>query len=189
MTLSHRPLRRAFLFVAASTALLIAAFAGWYAASPRYTLARMQQAAVSGDAADFAARVDFPSLRASLKSELRTRLRFEAGEAPPGSLKALGLDMALGFVDQMVDSAISPESVGLALASVGAAGDWVAPAGLETLSLLAMPEHRINRLGLDHFEVTLPDGKRPSLVFAREGLGWRLSAVRLNDPAPVRPAA
>ncbi|WP_199553501.1 DUF2939 domain-containing protein [Sandaracinobacteroides hominis] len=189
MTLTRRMLRHALLLVAAIVAIFIVAFGCWYATSPRYTLTQMQAAAVDGNAGAFAAHVDFPSLRASLKSELRARLYTQAGDAPASSLKVLGIGMALGFVDQMVDSAVSPESVGVALASVGAAGNWVGPIGLQSLSVLGIPEHRITRLGFDHFEVTRPDGSGPALVFARDGLSWRLAAMRLNEPKPDYPAA
>lgn len=189
MTSPLRSLRWAILSLFAAAVLFVSAAFGWYSASPRYTLTQMQQAAVEGDADTFASHVDFPALRASLKSELRARLMGEAANAPPSSLRALGIDMALAFVDQMVDSAISPESVGIALASAESAGSWVAPPGLQSLSLLAMPETRIARDGMDRFRVTPADGEGPALVFRRDGLNWRLSAVDLGKSTPTHPAA
>lgn len=186
----RRPLRRATIILSSAAALSGLALGGWYAFSPRYTLHSMQTAALQGDAEGFAQHVDFPELRASLKSEVRTRLAAEAASAPASSLRAIGIGLAMGFVDQMVDSAVSPEAVGIALAAMGDAGGWVPTPGLESLSLLAAPELEIERMGLERFRVALPgDGERPALTFRRDGLNWKLDGVDLPAPARDMPDA
>lgn len=190
MSSSPRALRRATILLSSAVALAGLALGGWYAVSPRYTLHSMQQAALRGDAEAFAAHVDFPVLRASLKSEIRARLEAEAAYAPPSSLRAIGIGLAMGFVDQMVDSAVSPETVGVALAAMGEAGGWVSAPGLESLSLLAAPRLEIERISFDRFRVDLPtDGERPALLFRRDGLSWKLDGVDLPEPQPGAPAA
>lgn len=175
-----------------SSAVVMAGFSlgGWHAFSPRYTLHAMQQAALKGDAEAFASHVDFPVLRASLKSEIRARLETEAAYAPPSSLRAIGIGLAMGFVDQMVESAVSPETVGVALAAMGEAGGRVSAPGLEGLGLLAAPQLEIERTSFDRFRVTLPtDGERPALLFRRDGFSWKLDGVDLPDPQRGAPAA
>lgn len=190
MPVSTRVLRRATIALASVLGLATLAAGGWYAASPYYTVHSMQQAALQGDAERFTAYVDFPELRASLKTEIRARLAAEAAAAPPSSLRAIGIGLAMGFVDQMVDSAVSPETVGIALASLGSAGDWVAPPGLDSLSLLAASGLDIERQALDRFRVALAeDEDRPALLFCREGLGWKLYGVDLAGPARPLPDA
>jgi hypothetical protein len=190
MSSPTRALRRATILLSSATALAGLALGGWYAVSPRYTLHTMQQAALQGDAEGFAAHVDFPMLRASMKSEIRARLEAEAAYAPPSSLRAIGIGLAIGFVDQMVESAVSPETVGVALAAMGEAGSWVSAPGLESLSLLAAPQLQIERTGLDRFRVDLPtDGERPALLFRRDGFSWKLDGVDLPQPQAGVPAA
>lgn len=183
----QRTLRRAAVILSSTAALAGLALGGWYQFSPRYTLHAMQSAALQGDAEAFASHVDFPELRASLKAEIRGRLAAEAANAPSSSLRAIGIGLAIGFVDQMVDSAVSPEAVGVALAAMsdsgGDAGGWVAAPGLESLSLLAAPKLEIERVGLERFRVFLPtDGERPALMFRRDGLSWKLDGVDLPEP-------
>ena len=188
----RRTLGRVPLILFSALALAGLGIGGWYALSPRYTLHAMQSAAMAGDAESFSAHVDFPELRASLKAQIRARLAAEAAFAPPSSLRAIGLGLAMGFVDQMVDNAVSPEAVGIALAAVGDAGDWVGTPGLEGLALLAAPQLEIELEGLERFRVALPaDGAagqdgRPALLFRREGLGWKLDGVLLPEPAQAR---
>lgn len=190
MLSNTRPLRRATIILSSAAALAGLALGGWYAFSPRYTLHSLQSAALAGDAEAFTAHVDFPELRASLKAEIRGRLATEAANAPASSLRAIGIGLAMGFVDQMVDSAVSPEAVGVALAAMGDAGSWVQTPGLESLSLLGAPTLEIERMGLDRFRVALPmDGERPALLFRREGLSWKLDGVDLPDAARPTPDA
>lgn len=171
--------------LASFLSLPLLAGGGWYAASPYYTVHAMQRAALSGDVERFAAHVDFPELRASLKSAIRARLAAEAEAAPPNSLQALGIGLAMGFVDQMVESALSPEAMGLALASLQAAGEWSAPVGLESLALLAAPQLEIEREGLERFRLQLAEGEgHAALLFRRDGLGWKLDGVDLPHARP-----
>ena len=178
----QRTLQRAALFLSSSAALAGLALGGWFALSPNYTLHQMQSAALSGDAQGFAEYVDFPELRGSLKSEIRARLASEAAVAAPSSLRALGIGLAIGFVDQMVDSAVTPEAVGVALASLGEGGGLVATPALQTLGLLAAPKLEIERMGLDRFRVSLEaEGDQPALLFSRHGLSWKLDGVDLPE--------
>ena len=187
MSSTERTLRRATISLSAAVALAALAFGGWYAASPRYTLHSMQQAALRGDADGFSEHVDFPELRASLKTQIRARLAAEAESSPPGSLRAIGIGLATGFVDQLVDSAVSPETVGLVLAATGQADGWAPTPGLESLSLLAASHLEIERQGLQRFRVGAA-GKEgePALLFRRDGLSWKLDGVDL-PAAPQAP--
>ena len=192
MQISPRPaLRRASVAVASLAAVPVLAFGSWYAASPRLTLNAMQSAALSGDVSGFSNHVDYPALRQSLKSELRAHITAEADAAPRNSLKALGLAMAIGFVEPLVDSSVSPEAVGLVIASFGQGNPLAGSPALESLSLLATPDLSIRREGLDRFHVTVEgSANAPELLFQRDGWRWRLSGVDLDPlaPAPV-PAA
>ena len=185
MIISTRALRRASLAAASALALGVAALGGWYAASPRLTLGAMQQAALGGDAQGFSRHVDYPALRQSLKGELQSQLDEEARATQAGTLKAVGIAMARAFIDPLVESAVSPETVGLVLSAAGDGGTPFGQPALESLAVLAGPKLDIRRDGVDAFHVTAAGNPRsPELTFRRDGLSWRLSAVDL-DPAPA----
>lgn len=166
--------------VATTFALLAATLAvpaGWYAASPHYTLHAMQQAALAGDADALEARVDFPALRQSLKDELQAQLAREAVAAGP--LARFGVELAQSFVGPMIDSSVTAETLRLVLD--GSAG-FQPPRGLATLALLAVPSPAISRDGLDRFTVGRNTADTPAFVFRRDGLGWKLAGVRFPQP-------
>lgn len=143
----------------------------------------MQRAIVQGDAQSFSAHVDYPMLRQSVRAEARARLQAEAARTPPFTLKALGLSLALEYVDRMVDSAVSPETLGLVLAGTASAGAWIDTPGLASLSLLALPTTEIERQGLDGFTLRAAGEEGGTeLLFRRDGLQWRLSGIHLPPP-------
>lgn len=185
----QRTLQRAALFLSSCAILAGLALGGWFALSPRYTLHQMQGAALCGDAQRFSEHVDFPALRGSLKSEIRARLALEAAAAAPSSMRALGIGLAIGSVDQMVDSAVTPEAVGVTLAFLGDGGELVATPALRSLGLLAAPRLEIERMGLDRFRVSLAaadEGDQPALLFRRHGLSWKLDGVDLPETPGLR---
>lgn len=157
--------------------------AGWYAASPHYTVAAMQQAALSANPEALEAHVDFPALRQSLKAQLTTRLAAET-RAPTSPFAAFGASLALGFVGPFVDSAVSPDMLRLALAG---AAELAPMPELQALALIASPKVKIDRHGLNSFTARLEGtgANAPHAVFQRHGLGWKLSGLSL----PAEPAA
>ena len=176
--------RRVALSGAFVISLIPLSVAGWWGFSPWVTVQTMQSAIVDGDAESFSAHVDYPMLRQSIRTEARARLQAEAARTPPFSLKALGLSLALEYVDGVVDSAVSPETLGLVLAGTASAGAWIDTPGLTSLSMLALPALEIRRDGLDRFTLSAADSDgAPELLFRRDGLQWRLSGVHLPPPA------
>jgi hypothetical protein len=184
-----RPMPRGWLAAGLALLLPLVAAAGWWAVSPQWTLAAMQRAALAGDAAAVAERVDFPALRASLRRELLEELD-QAAARSGGPLARLGLALARQHVPRLVDSAVTPESLEVLVASAGA----LAPAPmLEPLALLTAPDVAIEREGFDRFRVRLADAgaRAPALQFKRDGLGWKLDGVTLPAgplPGEVDPA-
>lgn len=177
------PVRRGLLAGALFLSALPLAAAGWWGASPWFTVRALQSAVANGDAATFSAHVDYPELRRSVRAALRARLVAEAEATPPASLKALGLGLALEFADRMVESAVSPETLGLVLAGTTGSGGWIETPGLSTLSMLAGAQLEIERNGLDDFALSAAGGEGPALLFRRDGLQWRLSGVRIPAEA------
>jgi hypothetical protein len=158
--------------------LLLAALAAtWWHASPRWTLYNLQRAALAGDLATLEAGIDFPALRDSLTGQLEARLEAEVAAAR-SPLARVGAGLALGFVEPMVEAAVTPETLRFAL-DLGEAARL--PAELAAVASLAAPAPAIEREGLQAFLVRAgPEAAAPAVRFCRERLAWRLCGVELG---------
>ena len=159
-------------------ALLIGLGAGWYFASPGLTLSAMRDAAEAGDADRLAEHIDFPALRTSMKEELKAKMAAELAKMKDNPFAALGAAMGMNLVDGMVDAMVTPASM-RAVFSTKKEG---VPKRITAVDA-SKPELTIRRDSFDQF--TLVDeseqGKGGGLIFKRDGLGWKLSAMRLPD--------
>lgn len=163
------------------------------ATGPYRTLAGIRTAIANEDARALARHVDFPSLRASLKDQLRDRLARRYG--PGANDSALGL-LALGAAGHAVDGAVEVMVTPLGLGALmqgramwRGASDAFAPSpppGPDaSVDPLAEAVHRFE--STTRFTATFPDdqGHPITLVLTRTGLTWRLTDVRLPaDPSP-----
>ena len=167
--------------VAGAVLLLIAALAGgWYALSPGWTVKAMVEAARSGDEARFSAHVDYPALRADMKTELASALEEEA-KRNAGAQGKLALAFGMALMGPMVDRMVSPEAMktafaGLAEAEAGRGGSGKSSNGGGG-KVGQMPE--IRRDGFNRFVVSARDRPESGLVFERDGLGWKLTGIEL----------
>lgn len=102
--------------------IVVAAVAALSYASPYWTLHQMKVAAQESNISDMNEHVDYPALRESLKSQLRTAMNKElgsnlavAGKSEDGATGALGATVGTLFagamVDGLVDALITPEAV------------------------------------------------------------------------------
>jgi hypothetical protein len=162
---------RAWFFSAAGLAAL-----GLYL-TPYLALHQLRAAAAAHDAQAFAALVDLPALRDSLKSGLRAKL---VGDAPSPA-NVMGAEVAGALLGPMVDSMITPESLGRVLqgqppAQATLPGAAAAPGKLETRMGYESPGRFV-------FSVK-PDGSDDDpveLVLHRDGLwGWKLAGLRIS---------
>ncbi|WP_156303125.1 DUF2939 domain-containing protein, partial [Methylogaea oryzae] len=77
------------------TLALLGAGAGYFYASPRLALAEIQQAAKNNDTDALAEKVDFPQLRAGVKTQLNTLIQGKIGRELGGNpFAAFGAAMA-----------------------------------------------------------------------------------------------
>jgi hypothetical protein len=169
--------------IAGAAILLLALAAGWYVGSPWYTLGEMRAAARSDDADSFDSHVDFPALRADVKAQLGARIQAHVHGGGLGA--SLGAALGAALVGPLVDAAVSPAGVRAAFDArrENAAG------GGASQPLVKLPrDPAIHRLGLSEFLLVSRAHPDSGLVFRRDGLGWKLSGVRLPaeeaSPAP-----
>lgn len=181
--------------------VVLLALGGWYYATPYLAIAEMRRAAQDGDAARFAARVDFPAARASLKADLQARIGGElAPELRDNPFAALGAALAGSMVGVLVDTLVTPERVAMLMRGVmpetgerPAAGEGGQPVPGEARDPPAADEPRrepaiVERgyTGWNRFELVVAAAETPDdrvrFVMRRHGLAdWRLSAIDLSQ--------
>lgn len=185
--------------ISIALAVLATAAAAWFTASPWWTLRAMREAARDRDSAALSAYVDYEALRTDLKGDLRRSMMAEMRAQPGGvdamgPLASIGMAVAMGLIDPMVESAVSPEGVeavfagqraneGAGVAASAAPGTPPAPrrtpsTGPSLAGAAPGDDPVIERVSLDEFRVRGADTDG-ALIFRRHGLGWKLSAVDL----------
>lgn len=178
---------RSKIIIAAAVVLLIAG-AGWYFASPAYSMSQLRDAAVEGDEAALEEQIDFPKVRESLKKQMRALLAAAIAkpENQENGFAQMGAMLGMAMIDPMIEGFVTPESMA-AMIKQGKMQRAQAPAEApaeEPQDELA--DWTIERDGLSRFTATpeVPTGEAaPTMVFERDGLGWDLVGIVLPDEA------
>lgn len=173
-------MRRKYLI--AGAVLSLALVAGWFAASPYWTLRQVSAAAKANDAERLSSYVDYPALREDVKAKLTARLLGATEKKDPTA--ALGRAMGMALMAPMVDAFVSPAGLKAAFARMDKDGK----AGSTAASNRPEEKPRIERLGLNSFRVGDPDQPGSGLVFKRNGLTWKLAGIDLPPEKGERPA-
>ncbi len=172
----------------------VAAFALAWAVSPILAARALIRAAKAGDERGIEQRVDFPSLRGSLKDELNDELVDRMRRDPrvvESGLGGLGMMLAPMLLSGAVDTLVTPAVVAN-MVTTAEAPDPTRPGD---------PDPADQRDGndihqswgyrsLNAFAVTLTDRDRPddhlALILERRGLfDWKLAAVDLQSAPAV----
>ena len=202
-------MRRKLLMIAVVTCF---AAAGTYAAMPFVTAWQVREAVRLGDQATLARKVDWPSVRQSLKSSLdETRkavaeLADTAGQAKPKLWQRLKV-AALPFVaDPLIDRYVTAEGATRLYAwrqswrqrvrpvlggkepATLFTGSWLEGTSIERGMALVRRVDRARFASLDRLEIELADraveGRRWFAALERRGLDWQLTEMRaVSSPA------
>ena len=150
-----------------------------YYQAPRSAYESLRAAAAAGDMATIQQYVDFPQLRASVKSTL-----IAAGEAELGlegrAMLRFGRAVADAALDPVVDLAVSAPGISLLLDGFApVAGGDAGSAGARS----APEVERMDFVSLDVFVVSVHQPTAQNwelqLFFARDGLfGWKLASIQ-----------
>ncbi|WP_404339081.1 DUF2939 domain-containing protein [Sphingomonas sp. MMS12-HWE2-04] len=163
-------------WIIALVVLLAALAGGWAWGSPYLTLFQLKREADANDLEAISARVEFPSVRRSLKSELRNRL----GHGDDAGLGAIGAAIAERLSDPIVDTLVTPEGMRTVFASASVA-QAAQPRPLETNA----KQMHVRREAFGRFALTPDSGRGPELIFELRGLSWMVTGVRLPAGAPL----
>lgn len=176
--------------VAAVAAIALAASAY---ASPYYALHQIKMALAERNAEALAAHVDFPALRASVKTQLETSMArsIEATAGSGNPLAALGQSIASAMLGKMVDTMVSPAGV-VALvnkSAVSAQADTDGKADAPADGARQKADYAAGYAGLNTFVVRAKDGNAQdgALVLQRHGVwGWKLSSIEIASAMAAR---
>lgn len=158
-------------------------------ASPYLTVQQMRAAAKERDGERLASYVDFPAVRASLKTEVQAKLagreRNERGDPTPAA--AMGAAVAGALLGPLVDALITPEALGRILQGQQPASAMVRVGDGRPAAAHEAEERLETTMGYESpsrfvFSVRKQgDGEEPvDLVLRRDGLlQWKLAELRL----------
>jgi hypothetical protein len=155
-----------------------------YGASPYFSFWRFTVALRSGDTAALNARVDFPAVRESLKTQLAAYFSLErTGESPIKNKRLARLVTALRptIIDTLVDAYVTPKGLAELIADPNVVKNMHSP---------QVPPQFHGVKGIDWSDVkyaffTSPrvfvvDREGIKLRFRFTGLGWRLNKLDLR---------
>lgn len=108
-------------------------------------------------------------------------------EADDNTFGKFGAMLTMGMIDSMVEGFITPESI----AAMVEEGRMTKPGQANAQAPAAKPaDWEVERNGFAEFTAkpNTVDGKPgPGLVFERDGLGWKLSGLKLPPDATAKP--
>lgn len=152
--------------------LAVAAVGAWLWLSPYWTLRTLQHAVREGDARTVSAHVDFPAVRASVRTEVQGWMARDSDGSPLGDA---GRALAGQLADPAIEAMVTPQGMQMLLGRVGMAtatfdaGGVAAPGGM-----------RVEHAAIDRFIVRPQQHGAPTLEFRLRGFRWMLTGVALN---------
>ena len=176
-----------------AAAVAIVAIAATAYASPYYALHQIKAALAERNAEALAEHVDFPALRASVKTQLEASMErsIAATAGSDNPLAALGQSIASAMLGKMVDTMVSPAGV-VALvnkSAVSPQADANTNADAPADGAQKKAGYSAGYAGLNTFVVRAKDGnaQEGALVLLRHGVwGWKLSSIEIASAMAAR---
>ena len=165
----------------AAAALAVTAYA-----SPYYALHQIKTALAERNADSLAEHVDFPALRASVKTQLEASMArsIAATAGSDNPLAALGQSIASAMLGKMIDTMVSPAGV-VALvnkSAISPQADANTNADTPADGAQKKAEYSAGYAGVNTFVVRAKNGNAQdgALVLLRNGVwGWKLSSIEI----------
>ena len=164
-------------------AVLVGVFL-FYAASPYYSVWRFGEAIRAHDVNGITSRVDFESVRGSLKKQLRDHFLGTLSEKQKERLTEFFRASVNDPLDQLLDAYITPEGISALIANPGPVKNATSLSSLPSLDRAGKeidwsPLRNAFFTGPGDFAVAHHDIK---LRFRFNGAGWKLHALDLQLP-------
>jgi hypothetical protein len=160
---------------------IVAAVAGAFFSLPYLTIHSMYDDVKTGNGADLVTHVDFPSLRASIKSNLDATVQSTLSRVGAGPLGAWGGALAESMASSIVDAMVTPEGVMKMMGGEKPTSTAAMGTAPQVPVQPSAPSLSMGYASLDTFlvDASRAEGTSPlRLIFTRQGLTWKLSGVR-----------
>lgn len=163
--------------------IVVLSMVGYLGLTPYLTLMSLKQAVQSQDGEAIAEKVEFSSVRESLKEQINAKITGEALSSGDQDLASsasalLGATFAASFVDNVVDTFIKPSS----LISLFARGkdETSTLDSIEEFNNVGINDATLRYEGVNQFSVSFEgeDGDI-KVILSRRGLVWKITEIRL----------
>lgn len=183
-------------FYAVIATIVLVIFLAGYFGSPLLALHDLREAARTGDRDKLEQLVDFPQVRANLKSKIDAYVVSAIHSDPKmenNPFAALGALIVPAIADRAIDTYVTPDGIAAAVNSGSPpklnAADAASASQVAPSSKLSFTPRFAD---LDHVKVELSRSDAPgttlTLVLERHGLfGWKLTRIDFNFPQPAAP--
>ena len=166
---------------------LIVVIGGYFYASPYLVLNHIKSAVEAGDSEKLSVYIDYPSVRRSLKDQVKAKILEDTEIDNPNILGTLGVKFASTMIDNVVDTMVTPEGVTLLLQGKNLKDGLMNPLGEERQPSEGSDrmETSTRYLSMNVFEISV---KKPNqekmlkVIMHRDGLSWKVNKLILDLP-------
>lgn len=165
---------------------LLVIFAIYLYASPYIALYNIKNAAEQKDADKLSGYIDFPSVKQSIKDQIKATMVEElAASDEQDGFEALGTMLAAAMIDPIVDGVVTPDGVALMLQ--GQKLDFDSSNDTSEDKAKAKNEdidYKAGYLSFNRFKVQIIDADDPDesldVIMHRDGLSWKVTRISFS---------
>jgi len=172
----------------ASLITILIIICAYFYASPYLVLNRIKDAAQAGNSAKVSQYIDYPSVRQSLKDQMKTKMMHEMEQHQNNRFFSWGAKLASAMSDKLIDRAVTPEGMTLMLQ-----GKDLKDSVKGSLHLPSDPsdgtisegsnqqKYDAAYISMNDFEVTILNqrNKNVKVLMRRDGLSWKIKQIIL----------
>jgi hypothetical protein len=173
--------KKSILIATAGVAGLVALISGGVYCLPYLTLNNMKNATTNRNADALSQEIDFPSLRTSIKDNVKAQIIKQITESGTSGVPSMTPALIDKMVIPVVDKLITPEGLEQLMQ------DKVPEVKIDLANLdrdIAKSDIKMGYESLDRFVIHITDkvdrAKAVSLVLKRNGLAWKLSGIDIS---------
>ncbi len=179
--MDKKPINKKLVAAASIGTGIFAIAAGGACFSPYLTINNMKNATANRNADALSQEIDFPSLRISIKENIKAQVMKQIAGAGTPEMPKMTPAIVEKMVSPMVDKLVTPEGIDQLMQ------DKVPGAKIDLGNLerdIAKSDINMGYESLDRFVVHITDKvdrtKDVSLILKRNGLAWKLSGVDIS---------
>ena len=165
---------------------LLVIFAIYLYASPYLVLNSIKNAAQQGDADKLSGYIDFPSVKQSMKDQVKAAMVEElAASDEQDGFEALGTMLAAAMIDPLIDGLVTPDGVALMLQGQKLDFDLNNDKPEDKLEVKNEDiDYKAGYLSFNRFKVQIIDADDPNesldVIMHRDWLSWKVTRINFS---------